>query len=74
MLVIKISISISHYTVLSSIWSIFSRFFFFANLFLEFLASIQQNMRKEENIGNIVQRKRAITSLSLTCKISTACC
>ena len=30
-------------------------------------------MRNQENIGHIVQDKRAIISLSLTCKISTLC-
>ena len=35
--------------------------------------NIQQNMGNEENIGHIVRDKRAITSLSLTYKISTIC-
>ena len=34
----------------------------------------QQNMRNEENVGRIVPDKRAITSLSLSWKISAYCC
>ena len=54
-LVIKISISISYRTVPSPIWPIFSEVFVFADIFLNFLTSTQQNMRSKENIGNIVR-------------------
>ena len=70
-----LNLSISFCTVPTTIWPIFSKFLIFCRLTLWAFRWVnqQQNMSKEENIGHIVQDKRAITSLLRMCKISTTC-
>ena len=54
---------------------IFSEFLIFCRLISRVFRGreILENMRNEENTGQIVQGKRSITSLSLTYEISTVC-
>ena len=54
---------------------IFSEFLIFCRLISGVFRGreILENMRNEENTGQIVQGKRSITSLSLTYEISTVC-
>ena len=67
-------ISISYPTVPSTIWPIFSEFLIFYCLISRAFSRVkQQKMRNEENIGHIVRDKHAITSLSLSWKISAFC-
>ena len=55
------------------LWSIFSEFLIYCRPISQTFRRMkqQQNMRSEGNIGHIVRGKQAITSSSLTYKIST---
>ena len=69
------AICISYRTVPSTIWPLFSEFLIFCRLISQAFRRVKwnRNMRNEENIGHIVRNKRAITSLSLSWKISAFC-
>ena len=69
------TIIIFYCTILSTMGPIFSEFLIFCRLISRVFRGreILENMRNEENTGQIVQGKRSITSLSLTYEISTVC-
>ena len=56
---------ISYRTVPDTIWSIYSEFLIVCRLIARAFrrVKLKQNVRNEENIGHILQDKRAITSL-----------
>ena len=56
---------IGYHTVPSTIWSVYFEFVIVCRLIAPAFrrVKLKQNVRNEENIGHIVQDKRAITSL-----------